>query len=129
MDKDGNFLDNKRDPELKYSESEQFKPKMDMDLRIEVPKANDVSSINVPTLPTESSLKNPKLEAICNKSATEVTKKLFSQLRTMDKANIKDLINNPTIKYETALKTHARIKLRAQMHKQMKALSTDIQVI
>lgn len=43
----------------------------------------------------------------------------------MDKSNIKDLINNPKIKYETALKQHARIKLRAQMHKQMKALISD----
>lgn len=93
--------------------------------RLSSPKPTEGSLLSSSSLGSESTTKNPKLEAICNKSATEVTKKLFSQLKTMDKSNIKDIINNPKIKYETALKQHARIKLRAQMHKQMKALTSD----
>lgn len=71
-------------------------------------------------------LSNEKeINAICAKNATDVTKKLFSQLKTMNKSNIRDLINNPKLKHETALKAHAREKLRQEMRKQLKILSAE----
>lgn len=63
------------------------------------------------------------IDAICAKNADDVTKKLFSRLKIMDKSNIKDIINNPKIQYETALKVQARKKLQLKMRNQLKTLS------
>lgn len=83
------------------------------------------SSLNKNESPVENLSNEKEINAICAKNATDVTKKLFSQLKTMNKSNIRDLINNPKLKHETALKAHAREKLRQEMRKQLKILSAE----
>uniref|UniRef100_A0AAG5D9D1 Uncharacterized protein n=1 Tax=Anopheles atroparvus TaxID=41427 RepID=A0AAG5D9D1_ANOAO len=58
--------------------------------------------------------------ALLQKSAEQVTRKLINQLTTMSKYNLKQMIDNPAGKYETALNKHAQNKLRAEVRKQLK---------
>uniref|UniRef100_A0A1Y9IW35 Uncharacterized protein n=1 Tax=Anopheles minimus TaxID=112268 RepID=A0A1Y9IW35_9DIPT len=58
--------------------------------------------------------------ALLQKSAEQVTKKLINQLSTMNKYDLKQMIDNPAGKYETALNKHAQNKLRAEVRKQLK---------
>ncbi|KFB45241.1 hypothetical protein ZHAS_00013078 [Anopheles sinensis] len=58
--------------------------------------------------------------ALLQKSAEQVTRKLINQLTTMNKYNLKQMIDNPAGKYETALNKHAQNKLRAEVRKQLK---------
>ena len=92
---------------------------------VETLKAVQSSSFNKNESPVENLSNEKEINAICAKNATDVTKKLFSQLKTMNKSNIRDLINNPKLKHETALKAHAREKLRQEMRKQLKILSAE----
>lgn len=47
-------------------------------------------------------------------------KKLLNDIKNMDKDNLKRQIMNPHSKYESALKNHARQKLRTEMRKQLR---------
>lgn len=58
-------------------------------------------------------------------NAEQVTKKLFHQLTSMNKHNLKQMINNPTSKYETALQTHARARMRAEMRSKLQNMSSN----
>uniref|UniRef100_A0A182MYY7 Uncharacterized protein n=1 Tax=Anopheles dirus TaxID=7168 RepID=A0A182MYY7_9DIPT len=60
--------------------------------------------------------------ALLQKSAEQVTKKLLNQLTTMSKYDLKQMIDNPAGKYETALNRHAQSKLRAEVRKQLKCI-------
>ena len=93
---------------------------------VETLKAAQSSILNKNESSVNETPSNEKeINAICAKNATDVTKKLFSQLKTMNKSTIRDLINNPKLKHETALKAHAREKLRQEMRKQLKILSAE----
>lgn len=63
---------------------------------------------------------NPERRASIERSAEQVTRKLINQLTSMNKHSLKQVINNPDSKYETALKTHARQKLRAEVRRQLR---------
>lgn len=66
------------------------------------------------------------IDAICAKNASEASKKLLTQLKTMDKDGVKDLINNPKQPYKKkVLNLQAREKLREQMRKKLKVLGTE----
>lgn len=66
------------------------------------------------------------IDAICAKNASEASKKLLTQLKTMDKDGVKDLINNPKQPYKKkVLNLQAREKLREQMRKKLKDLGSD----
>lgn len=58
-------------------------------------------------------------------SAEQVTKKLIHQLTSMNKYNLKQMINNPSSKYETALQTHARKRMRAEMRTKLQSMSVS----
>ncbi|XP_037025757.1 FK506-binding protein 5 [Bradysia coprophila] len=58
-------------------------------------------------------------------SAEQVTKKLIHQLTSMNKHNLKQMINNPSSKYETALQTHARNRMRAEMRTKLQNMSSN----
>lgn len=58
-------------------------------------------------------------------SAEQVTKKLIHQLTSMNKHNLKQMINNPSSKYETALQTHARNRMRAEMRTKLQSMSSN----
>ncbi|XP_035776123.1 uncharacterized protein LOC118458074 isoform X2 [Anopheles albimanus] len=77
---------------------------------------------------TELSLSTPstvgeRSRVLLERSAEQVTRKLIDQLATMNKSNLKEMINNPGTKYETALKNHARNKLRAEIRRQLKNIN------
>jgi len=75
--------------------------------------------------PRSKSQENPANESIdaCAKNAS---KKLLSQLKTMDKDNVKELINNPKQPHRKAvLNIQAREKLREGMRKQLKTLGAE----
>lgn len=60
--------------------------------------------------------------------ARNASKKLFSQLKTMDKDNVKELINNPKQPHKMAvMNIQAREKLREGMRKQLKTLGAEDQ--
>uniref|UniRef100_A0A182JSD6 Uncharacterized protein n=1 Tax=Anopheles christyi TaxID=43041 RepID=A0A182JSD6_9DIPT len=63
--------------------------------------------------------------ALLQKSAEQVTKKLINQLTTMSKYDLKQIIDNPGGKYETALNRHAQNKLRAEVRKQLKSIGLN----
>lgn len=66
------------------------------------------------------------IDAICEKNASEASKKLLTQLKTMDKGGVKDLINNPKQPYKKkVLNIQAREKLREQMRKKLKRLGDE----
>lgn len=66
------------------------------------------------------------LDAICAKNVSEAPQRLLSQLRTMDKDGVKDLINNPKQPYKKkVINFQAREKLREQMRKKLKDLGSD----
>lgn len=58
-------------------------------------------------------------------SAEQVTKKLIHQLTSMDKHNLKQMINNPNSKFDTVLQSQARKKIREEMRKQLRNMSSD----
>ncbi|XP_050072282.1 uncharacterized protein LOC126560364 [Anopheles maculipalpis] len=62
---------------------------------------------------------------LLQKSAEQVTKKLINQLSTMNKYDLKHMIDNPAGKYETALNRHAQNKLRAEVRKQLKSFGLN----
>lgn len=67
-----------------------------------------------------------EIDAICAKNASGASKKLLTQLKTMDKDGVKDLINNPKQPYKKkVLNLQAREKLREQMRKKLKVLGAD----
>ncbi|KAL7017075.1 hypothetical protein ACKWTF_010241 [Chironomus riparius] len=75
--------------------------------------------------PRSKSQESPANESIdaCAKNAS---KKLLSQLKTMDKDNVKELINNPKQPHRKAvLNIQAREKLREGMRKQLKTLGAE----
>lgn len=75
--------------------------------------------------PRSKSQENPANESIgaCAKNAS---KKLLSQLKTMDKDNVKELINNPKQPHRKAvINIQAREKLREEMRKQLKTLGAE----
>lgn len=63
------------------------------------------------------------------RSAEEVTKKLMNQLTSMDKHNLKQIINNPNSKYDAALQSHAIKKNREEVRKQLRIMSMDQETI
>ncbi|KXJ75541.1 hypothetical protein RP20_CCG011505 [Aedes albopictus] len=69
---------------------------------------------------TANTTTNPERRASIERSAEQVTRKLINQLTSMNKHSLKQVINNPDSKYETALKTHARQKLRAEVRRQLR---------
>uniref|UniRef100_A0A182PCN9 Uncharacterized protein n=1 Tax=Anopheles epiroticus TaxID=199890 RepID=A0A182PCN9_9DIPT len=58
-------------------------------------------------------------------SAEQVTKRLITRLTTMSKYDLKQMIDNPAGKYETALNRHAQNKLRAEVRKQLKSIGLN----
>lgn len=58
-------------------------------------------------------------------SAEQVTKKLIHQLTSMNKYNLKQMINNPSTKYETVLQSHARNRIRAEIRTKLQNMSAD----
>lgn len=67
-----------------------------------------------------------ELDTICANKATEVSKKLMNQLKTMNKDGVRDLINNPKQPYKKkVLNLQARLKLREEMRKRLKKLGTE----
>ncbi|ETN60476.1 hypothetical protein AND_007900 [Anopheles darlingi] len=93
---------------------------------------NDCISTEKPVVPntsaTDLSLSAPstigeRSRVLLERSAEQVTRKLIDQLATMNKSNLKEMINNPGSKYETALKNHARNKLRAEIRRQLKNIN------
>lgn len=67
-----------------------------------------------------------ELDAICIKNASEAPRKLLTQLKTMNKDGVKDLINNPKQPYKKkVLNIQAREKLRIEMRKKLKILGTE----
>lgn len=66
------------------------------------------------------------MDAICAKNASGASEKLLTQLKTMDKDGVKDLINNPKQPYKKkVLNIQAREKLREQMRKRLKVLGME----
>ena len=66
------------------------------------------------------------IDAICIKNASAAPQRLLTQLKTMDKDGVKNLINNPTQPYKKkVLNYQAREKLREQMRKRLKVLGTE----
>lgn len=66
------------------------------------------------------------MDAICAKNASEAPQRLLSQLRTMNRDGVKDLINNPKQPYKKkVINIQAREKLREQMRKKLKDLGSD----
>lgn len=82
---------------------------------------NNSSNSNTPMGAAVVSSQNA--ERRIERSAEQVTRKLINQLTTMNKYSLKQMINNPDSKYETALKTHARQKLRAEVRRQLRNFS------
>ncbi|XP_065094040.1 uncharacterized protein DDB_G0284459-like isoform X2 [Ochlerotatus camptorhynchus] len=78
------------------------------------------SDASAPTAASTASNPNPERRASIERSAEQVTRKLINQLTSMNKHSLKQVINNPDSKYETALKTHARQKLRAEVRRQLR---------
>lgn len=58
-------------------------------------------------------------------NAEQVTKKLIHQLTSMNKHNLKQMINNPSSKYESALQNHARNRMRAEMRTKLQNMSSN----
>lgn len=66
------------------------------------------------------------IDAICAKNAAGASKKLLTQLKTMDKDGMKELITNPKAPYKKkVLNIQAREKLREQMRKKLKSLGNE----
>ncbi|CRK91487.1 CLUMA_CG005154, isoform A [Clunio marinus] len=64
-----------------------------------------------------------EIDAMCAKNASEASKKLLRQLKTMDKDSVRDLIKNPKQPYKKkVLNIQAREKLREQMRKKLHKL-------
>ena len=60
------------------------------------------------------------------KNASEASQKLLTQLKTMDKDGVKDLVNNPKQPYKKkVLNIQAREKLRQQMREKLKRLGNE----
>lgn len=78
------------------------------------------SDVSAPAAASSASNPNPERRASIERSAEQVTRKLINQLTSMNKHSLKQVINNPDSKYETALKTHARQKLRAEVRRQLR---------
>lgn len=75
--------------------------------------------------PRSKSQENNTNESIDN-CAKNASKKLLSQLKTMDKDNVKELINNPKQPHRKAvLNIQAREKLREGMRKQLNKLGAE----
>ncbi|XP_058453269.1 uncharacterized protein DDB_G0284459-like [Malaya genurostris] len=77
----------------------------------------------IPATVSSEPVQNHERQATIERSAEQVTRKLINQLTTMNKYSLKQMINNPDSKYETALKTHARQKLRAEVRRQLRNFS------
>ncbi|XP_041776992.1 uncharacterized protein LOC121596271 [Anopheles merus] len=73
----------------------------------------------------DAAVVNAADSALLQKSAEQVTKKLINQLTTMSKYDLKQIIDNPGGKYETALNRHAQNKLRAEVRKQLKTIGLN----
>lgn len=58
-------------------------------------------------------------------SREQMTRKLINQLTRMNKHNLKHMINDPNTKYATALQSHARLKNREEMRKQLRIISSN----
>jgi hypothetical protein len=99
---------------------ESFKPAEPKSDRFDEPTAGNSKSSEASNSEKQ---KVNSIDMICAKNAQDVTKKLFNRLKNMDKSNIKDIINNPKLQYETALKVQARQKLRQKMRSELKFLS------
>ncbi|XP_055543915.1 titin homolog isoform X2 [Wyeomyia smithii] len=76
-----------------------------------------------PATVSANAAQNPERRSTIERSAEQVTRKLINQLTTMNKYSLKQMINNPDSKYESALKTHARQKLRAEVRRQLRNFS------
>lgn len=67
-----------------------------------------------------------EIDAMCAKNASEASKKLMTQLKTMKKDGVRDLIKNPKQPHKTKLlNIQAREKLREQMRKKLKKLGDE----
>ncbi|KAJ6640190.1 hypothetical protein Bhyg_12939, partial [Pseudolycoriella hygida] len=83
------------------------------------------SSSSVQPCSSNSIEKTPEPIAPNVQDAEQVTKKLIHQLTSMNKHNLKQMINNPSSKYETALQTHARNRMRAEMRTKLQNMSSN----
>lgn len=82
------------------------------------------SSMRKNTAPRSNSIDSDTIDS-CARNAS---KKLMNQIKTMDKDNVKELINNPKQPHKkTVLNIQAREKLREGMRKQLKTLGSDDQ--
>lgn len=89
---------------------------------ISSPQGNSVDGATSAATVVTSATTSERRASI-ERSAEQVTRKLINQLTSMNKYNLKQMINNPDSKYETALKTHARQKLRAEVRRQLRNFS------
>lgn len=87
---------------------------MNSDPAIDSNKCDDIE--HFVQLPEASGKKNEK-DVI---HAELFAKKLLNDIKNMDKDDLKRQIMNPHSKYESALKNHARQKLRTEMRKQLR---------
>ncbi|CAD7092586.1 unnamed protein product [Hermetia illucens] len=54
-----------------------------------------------------------------------ISKKLINKVATMDKTNIRNVINNPIMKFDVALKMHAKKRLREEIRKQLRSINFE----
>lgn len=88
------------------------------------PQGTEAQSTSLPEKAVASTTQVKTATAtIPTRNAEQVTKRILNQLTSMDKHNLKMIINNPNAKYDTALKTHARKKLRIEMRKQLRSFN------
>ncbi|XP_055639709.1 titin homolog isoform X2 [Toxorhynchites rutilus septentrionalis] len=109
---------------IKLIEDEAFKMMTDADQpSCSTSSQNNNSENSVTATNVAEPNQNPERRMTIERSAEQVTRKLINQLTTMNKYSLKQMINNPDSKYETALKTHARQKLRAEVRRQLRNFS------
>uniref|UniRef100_A0A182M2K6 Uncharacterized protein n=1 Tax=Anopheles culicifacies TaxID=139723 RepID=A0A182M2K6_9DIPT len=89
----------------------------------EAAKQQEENVVNASKLADKAAKVSAADSALLQKSAEQVTKKLINQLSTMNKYDLKQMIDNPAGKYETALNKHAQSKLRAEVRKQLKGFA------
>ncbi|XP_058824603.1 mediator of DNA damage checkpoint protein 1-like [Topomyia yanbarensis] len=108
---------------IKLIEDEALKMISDAEQPLCSTSQNISQETTAPAIVSSGSAQNPERQATIERSAEQVTRKLINQLTTMNKYSLKQMINNPDSKYETALKTHARQKLRAEVRRQLRNFS------
>lgn len=127
--KDNRKNDNTQQRDSRQNESfERSDDKIKSQSPIPPPSADDrsiveqlkIKAAKINTKQQESSSNNDNIDTF----AKNVSKKLLTEIKTTDKGDIKDLINNPKQPHvKAALQHHALEKLRRGMRKQLKTLS------